>query len=101
MLKLKQHETDLINKQNAERAFNAAKIYNDHYSRIIADRSSMPISTAKANRSCDTLPRGSKNSGGIGGTGATVHEPTISEGVLRSIEDGQLACEKLLNMFVQ
>ena len=36
LLKLKQHETDLINKQNAERAFNAAKIYNDHYTRIIA-----------------------------------------------------------------
>ena len=99
LLKLKQHETDLINKQNAERAFNAAKIYNDHYTRIIADRERMPIRATKTSSCINAMPGASKNTNGTSGAVETVHEPRISEGIIRSIEDGQLACEKLLNLF--
>lgn len=100
LLKLRLHEKEVSDKQNAERAFNAAKIYSDHYERVIADRKRMPISTTQTGVNYKPVSGASKSAKGVGGTDKEIHESRISEGTLRSIEDGQLACEKLLNIMV-
>lgn len=100
LLKLKQHETNHINKSNQEKAYNAAKIYNDHYARIIADRERMPIKPATTNCDINALPGTGKSIKGIGGTGARIYGNEFQEADLRQIEHGQLVCEQLLNILV-
>lgn len=109
LLKLKQHEVDLINKQNSERAYNAAKTYNDHYKSILANRAATPervyIRTKEPSCDSNAMSGSDKDSSGIGGTGAKRYAAELPEANIRSlnevierIEQMQLNCEQLLNM---
>lgn len=109
LLKLKNHEADLINKQNAERAYNAAKTYNDHYKTILAERDSTPkrvyIRTKEPSCDSNTMSGSVKDTSGVGGTGAQRYSAELPETNIRSlnevierIEQMQLNCEQLLNI---
>ncbi len=109
LLKLKQHEADLINKQNSERAYNAAKTYNDHYKTILAERDASPkrvfIRTKEPSCDSNAMSGTVKDTSRIGGTGAQRYSTELPEANIRSlnevierIEQMQLNCEQLLNM---
>lgn len=103
----KQHEVDMINKQNAERTKNAIEIYAKHYDdlRVAADRIPERVFINTKNTSCSNSLPGTtedrpKTSGGIGGTGkAELQRENIRElnKTILMIEDMQLKCERLLN----
>ena len=107
LLEDKQHEVDMINKQNAERTKNAIEIYAKHYDdlRVAADRVPERVyintkNSCSSNAVSRTTEDRSKASGGIGGTGkAELPRENIRElnKTILMIEDMQLKCERLLN----
>ena len=106
LLMLKQHEADIINKDNRERLLNATKIYADHYANLHANPVIERVFVNAKTASCsgDSMPGSdsdrSKAAGGTGGTGKAELSETANREfskVIDKIEDMQLKCELLLN----
>lgn len=107
IVKLKQHEANMINQQNQERANNAIQTYANHYDELRAAASRIPervYVTTKASSCSNTVPgtgsNRSETQGGIGGTGKAELPPeNIRElnKTISLIEDMQLKCERVLN----
>lgn len=108
LLKLKQHEADLINQQNQARANNAIQIYAQRYDdlrRAAADqRVRMRVKAAKTSCDTNTMPGTDKSRSAFSGGSARVAEAELSPSAAREfnqvidrIEEMQLKCERLLN----
>ena len=108
LLKLKQHEADLINQRNQARANNAIEIYAQRYDDLRRAASAEPVRMrVKASKtSCDTntMPGTDESRHAPGGGSARVAEAELSPSAAREfnkvidrIEEMQLKCERLLN----
>lgn len=106
LLKLKQHEADIKNKENTERLINATKIYAERYANISANPviERVLVRAEAANCSSYTMPGSGEDRSTITARSARAFAAELPaentrelDKTIRLIEETQAKCEYLLN----